>query len=95
MIATHAILKIKLKSQNRIPREMNQKFGIPKISIFASNTFSVRISGHILQKITNFETFRLSRNKVWIQQLLFKSNVRIRNELLQINWLKLKWRYSK
>ena len=32
--ATHAILKSKRKFQNRIPRELNQSFGIPKISVF-------------------------------------------------------------
>ena len=33
MSATHAISKIKPKSQNRIPRELNKKFDIPRISI--------------------------------------------------------------
>ena len=28
---THAISKIEQKSQNRIPRELDQKFGIPRI----------------------------------------------------------------
>ena len=32
MSATHAISKIEPKSQNRIPRALNQKFGIPRIS---------------------------------------------------------------
>ena len=31
MSATHAISKIEQKSQNRIPRELDQKFGIPRI----------------------------------------------------------------
>ena len=31
MGATHAISKIEQKSQNRIPRELDQKFGIPRI----------------------------------------------------------------
>ena len=31
--ATHTISKIEPKSQNRIPGELNQKFGIPRISI--------------------------------------------------------------
>ena len=31
MGATHAISKIEQKSQNRIPRELDQKFGIPGI----------------------------------------------------------------
>ena len=31
MDATHAISKIEQKSQNRIPRELDQKFGIPRI----------------------------------------------------------------
>ena len=31
MSATHAISKIEPKSQNRIPRELDQKFGIPRI----------------------------------------------------------------
>ena len=32
MSATHAISKIEQKSQNRIPRELDQKFGIPRIA---------------------------------------------------------------
>ena len=31
MSATHAISKIEQKSQNLIPRELDQKFGIPRI----------------------------------------------------------------
>ena len=31
MSATHVISKIEQKSQNRIPRELDQKFGIPRI----------------------------------------------------------------
>ena len=31
MSATHAISKIEQKSKNRIPRELDQKFGIPRI----------------------------------------------------------------
>ena len=31
MSATHAISKIEQKSQNRIPRELDQRFGIPRI----------------------------------------------------------------
>ena len=33
MSATHAISKIKQKSQNRTPRELDQKFGIPRIGM--------------------------------------------------------------
>ena len=33
MSATHAIPKIELKYRNRIPRELNQKFCTPRISI--------------------------------------------------------------
>ena len=33
MSATHAISKIEQKSQNRTPRELDQKFGIPRIGM--------------------------------------------------------------
>ena len=33
MSATHAISKIKQKSQNRTPRELDQKFGMPRIGM--------------------------------------------------------------
>ena len=39
--ATHAISKIGQKFQNRIPRELDQKFGIPRIGTihWVSSTF--------------------------------------------------------
>ena len=33
MSAFHAITKIKQKSQNRTPRELHQKFGMPRIGM--------------------------------------------------------------
>ena len=41
MSAIHGISKIEQKSQNRIPRELDQKFGIPRISTIhgANSTF--------------------------------------------------------
>ena len=41
MSATHAISKIEQKSQNRIPRELDQKFDIPRIVTiyWVSSTF--------------------------------------------------------
>ena len=33
MSATHPISKIKQKSQNRTPRELDQKFGLPRIGM--------------------------------------------------------------
>ena len=41
MSATHAISKIEQKSQNRIPRELDRKFSIPRIVTiyWVSSTF--------------------------------------------------------
>ena len=41
---THAISKIGQKSQNRISRELDQKFGFPRITEFSSTFFEIKKS---------------------------------------------------
>ena len=64
MSATHAISKIEQKSQNRILRELDQKFGIPRIVTiyWVSSTFFLNKKSLTEKNYGDFE----SRNSTFI-----------------------------
>ena len=64
MSATHAISKIEQKSQNRIPWELDQKFGIPRIVkiYWVSSTFFLNKKSLTEKNYGDFE----SRNSTFI-----------------------------
>ena len=83
--ATHAISKIEQKSQNRIPRELDQKFGIPRIVTiyWVSSTFFGNKKSLTEKSYDDFE----SRNSTYGLHLILPRKLALEYANLQLSRL--------